>query len=301
MERVLRRLAIAGLACFAYGTFVEPYDFRVRRVRLKVLPAGAQPIRVLHLSDFHLVTGQRRKREFIQALSGLEPDLVISTGDNLASPDALAPLIDDLGRLLDVPGAFVFGSNDYTAPRPRNPLGYLAGDTSREGVHADRQQLPTEELRTAFTSHGWLDLNGRRGELEVRGLRIEFRGTDDAHLNLDDYRLVAGPPAPGVDLAVGVTHAPYARVLDAMTADGLQLMLAGHTHGGQVCVPGVGALTTNCDLAPRRAKGASRHHASGKRSWLHVSAGLGANPYTPFRFACPPEVSVLTLVPGSNG
>ena len=301
MERVLRRLAIASLACFAYGTFVEPYDFQVRRVRLKVLPAGAQPIRVLHLSDFHLVTGQRRKREFIQALSGLEPDLVISTGDNLASPDALAPLIDDLGRLLDAPGAFVFGSNDYTAPRPRNPLGYLAGDTSREGVHADRQQLPTEELRTAFTSHGWLDLNRRRGELEVRGLRIEFRGTDDAHLNLDDYRLVAGPPARAVDLAVGVTHAPYARVLDAMTADGLQLMLAGHTHGGQVCVPGVGALTTNCDLAPRRAKGASRHHASGKRSWLHVSAGLGANPYTPFRFACPPEVSVLTLVPGSNG
>ena len=58
MERVLRRLAIASLACFAYGTFVEPYDFRVRRVRLKVLPAGAQPIRVLHLSDIHLMPYQ---------------------------------------------------------------------------------------------------------------------------------------------------------------------------------------------------------------------------------------------------
>ena len=88
MERVLRRLAIASLACFAYGTFVEPYDFRVRRVRLKVLPAGAPPIRVLHLSDFHLVAGQRRKREFIQALSGLEPDLVISRLDEL--PDYFA-------------------------------------------------------------------------------------------------------------------------------------------------------------------------------------------------------------------
>jgi predicted MPP superfamily phosphohydrolase len=79
-----------------------------------------------------------------------------------------------------------------------------------------------------------------------------------------------------------------------MVADGVALVLAGHTHGGQLCIPGVGALVTNCDLPRRQAKGVS--------SWegvpLHVSAGLGCSPYAPVRFACRPEASLLTLVPG---
>ena len=135
----------------------------------------------------------------------------------------------------------------------------------------------------------------------MRGLKLEFRGTDDAHLGLDDYSLVAGPRSAEVDLSVGVTHAPYLRVLDAMTDDGVELIFAGHTHGGQVCVPGWGALTTNCDLPPAQAKGSSVHRTANGRSWLHVSAGLGTSPYAPYRFACPPEATLLTLRPVSNG
>jgi predicted MPP superfamily phosphohydrolase len=88
-----------------------------------------------------------------------------------------------------------------------------------------------------------------------------------------------------------------------MTADGFGLILAGHTHGGQLCVPGFGALVTNCDLPPRQAKGLSVHRAddgSGARSLLHVSAGLGTSPYAPVRFACPPEATLLTLVAGPD-
>lgn len=289
-------VALAGAACFGYGVLIESRAFRVRRVRVPVLPAGASPIRVLHVSDFHLTSGQKAKRAFIAALAGLEPDVVVSTGDNLAEPAALEPLVNDLGRLLEVPGVFVFGSNDYTAPAPINPLKYLGRSTEQDGVHADRVPLPTERLRAAFTDAGWADLDGRRASLQVRGLLLEFRGTDDAHLGLDDYGLVAGPPAPGTDVAIGVTHAPYRRVLEAMTADGLQLILAGHTHGGQVCVPGWGALTTNCDLPPAQAKGLSAHRGTdGRASLLHVSAGVGSSPYAPYRFACPPEVTVLTL------
>jgi predicted MPP superfamily phosphohydrolase len=221
---------------------------------------------------------------------------VVSTGDNLSEPDAIDPLVQDLSRLLAVPGVFVFGSNDYTAPGPINPLAYLGRSTQRSGAEADRVPLPTERLRAAFTDAGWADLDGHRASLEIQGLRLEFRGTDDAHLGLDDYSLVAGPPAPGTDLVIGVTHAPYRRVLDAMTADEVQLILAGHTHGGQVCVPGWGALTTNCDLPPAQAKGLSTHHEPGGRAaTLHVSAGVGSSPYAPYRFACPPEVTVLTL------
>ena len=123
-----------------------------------------------------------------------------------------------------------------------------------------------------------------------------MRGTDDAHLNQDQYAQVAGPiDRSSVDLALGVTHAPYRRVIDAMAYDGHDLILAGHTHGGQVCVPFVGALVTNCDLDTARVKGLSQHSAGGHTAWMHVSAGLGTSPYAPVRFACKPEATLLTL------
>ena len=89
-------------------------------------------------------------------------------------------------------------------------------------------------------------------------------------------------------------------MLDQFAADGYDAILAGHTHGGQVCLPGVGALTTNCDLEPARAKGLHRHPADSHdgdpgSAWLHVSAGIGTSPYARIRVACRPEATLLTL------
>jgi predicted MPP superfamily phosphohydrolase len=91
-------------------------------------------------------------------------------------------------------------------------------------------------------------------------------------------------------------------VLDQYAEDGYDAVLAGHTHGGQVCLPGGRALTTNCDLEPARASGLHRHPADSRpgdpgSSWLHVSAGIGTSPYAPIRLACRPEATLLTLVP----
>jgi predicted MPP superfamily phosphohydrolase len=178
----------------------------------------------------------------------------------------------------------------------------LARSTSHDGVREELTPLPTEALRAGLASGGWADVTGGRASLTIQGLRVEFRGTDDAHLHRDDYSVVAGPAADGTDLSIGVTHAPYLRVLDAMTADGVPLVFAGHTHGGQVCVPGWGALTTNCDLPPAMAKGLHPYVGrDGGRAWLHVSAGIGSSPYAPYRFACPPEATLLTLTSVSNG
>ena len=297
--KLLGRLAAVGAACLAYG-FWEARHFMVRRWEVPILPPGSAPLRLLHVSDIHLMVRQRYKTDFIRALAGLEPDLVVTTGDNWSEAAALQPLMRAWGRLRDVPGAFVFGSNDYEEPSFRPPMMYLVRST--EGKDGAKSPLPVEELRAAYCERGWLDVNTSRARLTVRGITFEFRGTDDAHLGRDDYDLVAGPPSAVADVSIGVTHAPYRRVLDAMTSDGVDLILAGHTHGGQVCVPYYGALITNCDLDTTRAKGLSTHKLGDRTARLHVSAGMGSSPFATYRFACPPEVTVLTLVAAdSNG
>lgn len=293
IKRVLGGLAAVGAACVAYGVAIERNAFKLRRFEAPLLPPGSPDVRVLHISDIHLMARQRRRQSFLRCLQGLEPDLVVNTGDNWSQAEALDPLIDSLGRLLDVPGVFVFGSNDYRAPKPMNPLGYLWGRKPRPDHSFG--SLPWQELRARFTERGWIDLDHQRAELEIAGLKFAFRGTDDAHLKRDRYEGVAGPADPTAALNVGVTHAPYLRLLDAMTCDGLDLIFAGHTHGGQVCVPGYGALVTNCDLEPARVKGLSSHAACGRTAALQVSAGIGTSPYAPFRFACRPEATLLTL------
>ena len=295
--------AAAGVAALAYASLVERRLFTLRRWTLPVLPAGARPLRVLQLSDIHFVPGQERKAAWIRHLAGLRPDVVVNTGDNLSHLEAVPGALAAMGPLLDVPGAFVMGSNDYYAPRPKNPALYL---TSRHAeAPPERIELPTEDLRAGMLAAGWVDMDNARTTLEVDGLALELVGVDDPHIGRDRYEDVAGPGSPSSDLLVGVTHAPYQRVLDAMQRDGADLILAGHTHGGQLCVPGVGALVTNCDLDRRRAKGVSRWWpgAAGRRdeaapadaSWLHVSAGLGESRFAPVRFACRPEATLLTL------
>jgi predicted MPP superfamily phosphohydrolase len=119
-------------------------------------------------------------------------------------------------------------------------------------------------------------------------------GVDDPHLNYDVLDDV--PADASADLAIGVAHAPYLRVLDRWNSLGYPLIMAGHTHGGQLRVPFYGALVTNCDLDRSRARGLHTHQVDDHDpSWLHVSAGLGTSPYTPVRFACRPEATLLTL------
>ena len=123
-------------------------------------------------------------------------------------------------------------------------------------------------------------------------------GVDDPHLSRDRYDTIAGPASPAANLTLGLTHSPEPRVLDRFAADGYQLVMAGHTHGGQLCLPFYGAIVTNCDLDRSRAKGASRW---GARTQLHVSAGIGTSPFAPVRFCCRPEATLLTLVAAPIG
>lgn len=305
VTRGLGATALLGAGVLGWASLVEVGWFVLRRVEVPVLTPGARPLRVLHLSDLHVVPGQRRKVAWVRALARLRPDLVVNTGDNMAFPEALEQAQHSLEPLLNFPGAFVLGSNDYYAATPKNPLRYLRADPRRHDLQPTRE-LPAGELAQVLRDGGWVDLTNRRDVVVLDGQRVELVGVDDAHLDRDDYpaRTGAGTPSDDAVLRLGVAHSPYRRVLDAMHADDVHLVLAGHTHGGQLCVPGWGALVTNCDLDPRRAKGlhgwpGPRPDAPGGAgsTWLHVSAGLGTSPYAPVRFACRPEVTLLTLVP----
>ncbi|WP_212825687.1 metallophosphoesterase [Polymorphospora rubra] len=294
-KRTVMRLAAAtaavGAGTLAYASLVERNMFTLRRFDVPVLPPDAEPLRILHLSDMHMTPDQRRKQAWVASLAATDPDLVVVTGDNLAHPDAVPGALRALQPLLDFPGAFVFGSNDYRGPVWKNPFSYLLPE--REYVQG--VDLPYEDLREVLLGAGWADLNNARTTTKIGGRVVELAGVDDPHIGRDDWDQVAGPVPEQAELSVALTHSPEPRILDLMAADGFDLLLAGHTHGGQVCVPFVGALVTNCELPTSMAKGL--HRWPGSDSWLHVSAGIGTHPTAPVRFACRPEASLLTLIP----
>ena len=287
LRKALAVGASAGLGAVAYA-HLETKRFTLRRVQIPVLEPDQAPIRVLHISDLHMIPGQKSKSQWVRSLATLSPDAVIATGDFLSDPDGVPSALEALDPLMDLPGAFVLGSNDYYAPNLINPIKYFSAPSQ---LTPTRPTLDWKPLAQGMTGHGWLDLTNRHVDWKVDGRLISVKGVDDPHISRDDYAGITTSFNVDADLTLGVVHAPYLRVLDAMAADNAQLILAGHTHGGQLRVPGFGALVTNCDLDTRRARGLSRHHNSA----LHVSAGLGCSRYAPFRFACPPEATLITL------
>lgn len=282
----------SGAAVVAYGHFVGTKRFGVREETLPVLPPGSPSLRILHISDMHMIPGQRIKTKFMHSLADLEPDLVVNTGDNLSHLDGLDPLLEALDPLMAFPGVYVPGSNCYFAPKPKNPARYLwkhTGDESRDGEsHAS---LPFRRMHQAFDDRGWVGLINRADTLRIGGVRLDFSGVDDPHLGYDRHPGFPEEDQVEPSLRVGVMHAPYMRTIHRFVSDGADLMLAGHTHGGQICLPGGRALVSNCDLDPSRAKGVS----SDEGVPLEVTAGLGTSRYAAVRLFCPPEAVLLHL------
>lgn len=300
-----------GLGVLA-GSLYHARSYRIHRrsVFVHTETADGKPLRILHLSDMHLLARDTKRIEFLASLSETNPDLVVVTGDFIAEDAAIEPLIDALDALLDLPGAFVFGSNDYFAPTVRNPLAYLTRN-SNESDDDPGLPLDTDRLAAMLESRGWLNLTNRRSETRIGPWDISFVGVDDPHAGLDQF--ATGAPSQSANLRLGVTHAPYLRVLDEMSAEGNDVVFAGHTHGGQVCLPGYRALVTNCDLPPEYASGLFTWPPDGGQAIktdgaviaepgvtaVNVSAGIGTSPYTPVRTFCPPEAIIVDIVPAN--
>ena len=298
--------AAVGAAALAWGSLIERNRFTIRHETVSVLEPGARPLTVLHVADLHMAPWQSAKQEWVRSLALLEPDLIVNTGDNLGHPDGIEGVIEALAPFAGVPGVFVHGSNDYFGPQLKNPFSYFGGPSSRPAAAAS---LDTDRLEAFFENDlGWLSLNNTARAIEIRGSRLEFFGTNDAHRGWDRLDKLpgvieemrenvgwnddrSGPEA----ISIGVTHAPYRRVLDSFVNYGAELIFAGHTHGGQVRIPGQPALVTNCDIPRDQAQGLSLWRHARQAAYLNVSAGIGTSIYAPVRFACPPEAVVVTL------
>lgn len=279
---------LPAIAVAFWAIFIERLLFVVRKESIAVLPAGSKPIRILQVGDIHLAPWQKKKMGFLQKLGQIEVDLVINTGDNLGHEKAIEPLLECLSGLLNKPGVFVHGSNDYYAPVFKNPIGYIFHSSTKP----TSKRLDTEKLTLGFESAGWVNLNNATKKISISGQDILFHGLDDFHIGLQDSSKLS----PSTGFSIGVTHAPYLEALNTLSDAGAGIVFAGHTHGGQVRFPFIGALTTNSDLPNRYARGTSKLLVSGKEIFLSVVAGLGNSIYAPIRFLCRPEVRLITLV-----
>ncbi|MGZ5213816.1 MAG: metallophosphoesterase [Actinomycetota bacterium] len=289
LPRIVVALLSLGVCCVLWGIFVERRRYRLVRHRLDILPASAPaPLTVLHLSDLHFVRDDPGKAAFLAGLP--TADVTVVTGDFLAEPEAVETTVAAVratrGRLASW---FVLGSNDYFVPKPLNYLAYFRG--KRRPRRAVRGR--SGDLVSQLLAEGWVDLTNVRRQIDLNGSPIELLGLDDAHLAWHDLR-VAPRTSPG-HFGFAVMHSPDSAPETA--ALGYDLMVAGHTHGGQVCLPGLGALVTNCSLPTRLVSGLIRVG----NTVMNVSPGLGTSKYAPFRFFCRPEATLLELHPRPAG
>jgi uncharacterized protein len=281
-------IGAAGFICVAYGALIERRWYRRTSYRVAALPpAAGGSLTILHVSDTHMLAGDRRKAAFLASLP--QPDVCVVTGDILGEPDAVGTCVDALrstrGRLASY---FVMGSNDYFAPQPLNYLSYFR----KRRKHRTGQRSRSDELRARLEADGWIYLANRKTSLSHDGVGIEVVGLDDPHIERHDLRVA--PRRNPESLGLAVVHSPDP--VPELAALGYDLILCGHTHGGQVRMPFVGALVTNSTIPARLCMGLSRFG----RSYLHVSPGLGTSKYAPFRFLCRPEATLLELVPRTS-
>lgn len=285
-------VAAAGAGVlWAYA--VERRWYVLRHVTVPALrPEATRPLRILHVTDLHQLPRQEHRLTFIRACLAAAPDVIVATGDLLESDDSIDEVVLTLGDAArDRLGLAVLGAHDYWGAVAKNPAEYLFAPQRRRYGRA----LDTRRLTEGLAAHGYELMDNRRTTVKTPAGLVDVAGLGDPHVHLDrPEALDWATDSEDVALRLGLVHAPYRRSVERFAAAGYDLILAGHTHGGQLRVPVFGALVNNTDLPLRQSRGLSR---VGEGTWLHVSAGLGHSRFAPIRFSCRPEASIIDVVP----
>lgn len=286
MKKFLKGAVGLGAVAAAYP-FIERRLYHLQRTAVPV-PASSPPLTVLHLSDTHLTARDRKLARFVARLPDEvgTPDLVLATGDLIEDDGGIEPLLEALEGVRGRLGRFyVLGSHDYYQAKLKPPTRYFTSHRGPSGARA----ADVDRLEAGLGSQGWTSLVNRTEMVDAEGGTIRLAGVDDPYLGRERTGHIER--GRGEVLAIGLTHAPD--VVSPWLLNGYDLVLAGHTHGGQLRLPFVGAVVTNSSLPAALAAGL---HRVGGGS-LHVSMGLGTSKFTPVRFLARPEATLLELVP----
>ncbi|TBR17909.1 hypothetical protein EPO15_15900 [bacterium] len=258
---VIHIACYSGLGCVFYGVFIEPYRVVARHVRVPHRKVKS-PLRILHIGDLHVRTWSRVEERVLAEARRAAPDLVFLSGDYSAVPGSVADLERLLRELAAVAPVYAaLGNSEYL--RPVQQAIRLPGLT-------------------------WLDDDNRA--VSVRGTTLRVYGIRPGS-ERNFWQL--GRNTRPFELGVCLYHFPdFAPTVERVPYD---LMLSGHTHGGQIRLPGVGALISMSRAGTAYAEGVFR--SEGKTAV--VTSGVGCESYglPRARFLCPPEVVVVDLVP----
>ena len=275
------------VAFLVYAHFVEPMRLRVtrREVHIASLPPELDGVVIAHLSDLHCRPEPRPLRVVKQAIAetlAAEPDLICLSGDICHhSPflelgcEYVTPLAEHCpGRVFAV-----LGNHDHDCTLEADAFGF-------EGT-----PRTARELLAALSEVGLGMLHNETRSVSVRGRAVAVMGVGDAGCGRDDLDRALAQASPA-DLKLVVTHSPDA--LDLPGIEWADLVLCGHTHGGQLTLPGIG--TPWAPVWRDRRRSAGLFSVAGVL--CHVSRGVGAG--TEARFLCHPEVVLLTLRRGER-
>jgi len=254
-------VVLAAAAAVAWGWFEAGWvRFRTLDVELPGLPAELDGVRLVHLSDFHLGVPSRGQAAVARAVAwtvARDPDLVLVTGDLLSRPrgeERLRALVARLPRCYAI-----LGNHDLAVSRDPFSKPARVDDLGAATLLSDEGRL-----------------------VELRGRRVWVAGIDPASRGTE-FDL-----AQDADLRILLTHFPNA--VDRIAPGSFDLVLAGHMHDGQICVPYPGGKLRLAHLRARYTRGLYPRPAG----LLHVSPGLGTT-FVPFRFCARPEATELRL------
>jgi predicted MPP superfamily phosphohydrolase len=258
-------LALGGILCIIYGRLVEPYWLSVSRVSIASpkVPRGAQPVRIAHISDVHSDPSPRLEERLPEAIAAEKPDVIVFTGDSLNSPEGLPVFKSLLQKLSAIAPTFVVKGNWDT---------WFWGNLA------------------LFDGTGVVELNGAGRVVSVRGIKVGISGLAVQNEQSLD-RALAGIPRDAI--SVFLYHSPD--LIKEVSSRQVDLYCAGHTHGGQVALPGYGALVTFSKFGKQYESGLYRE---GKTS-LYVNRGIGMEGGSAprVRFWSRPELTIIDVVP----